>query len=80
MAGPHKRKRRIAYPHPPGGGDYLLHIPNALHLDHVVEGREDLFFNGGAHHVMVVTDRNRLKEKIEKLKKLVEAIASVYGE
>jgi len=29
---------------------------------------------------MVVTDRNRLKEKIEKLKKLVEAIASVYGE
>jgi|GEM_PF-4854388 len=29
---------------------------------------------------MVVTDRNRLKEKIEKLKKLMEAIASVYGE
>jgi hypothetical protein len=79
MASPNERKGHVAYPDPPGDRDYLLHVPNALDLDYVVEGREDLF-NGGAHHVMVVTDRNRLKEKIEKLKKLMEAIASVYGE
>jgi hypothetical protein len=29
---------------------------------------------------MAMTDRNRLKEKIEKLKKLIETVASVYGE
>ena len=29
---------------------------------------------------MAMTDRNRLKEKIEKLKKLIEAVASVFGE
>jgi hypothetical protein len=79
MAGPHKRKRHVAYPRPPGGGDYLLHVPDALDLHYVVEGREDLF-NGGTYHDMAMTDRNRLKEKIEKLKKLIEAVASVYGE
>jgi hypothetical protein len=78
VVSPHERKRHVAYPHPPGGRDYLLHVPNSLDLYHVVEGREDLF-NGGAYHDMAVSDRNRLKEKIEKLKKLVEAIASVYG-
>jgi hypothetical protein len=78
VASPHERKRYIAYTGPHGGRDYLLHIPNALDLDYVVERREDLF-NGGAYHVMAISDRNRLKEKIEKLKKLVEAIASVYG-
>jgi hypothetical protein len=78
VASPHKHERDVAYTGPPGGGDYLLHVSDALDLDYVVHSREDLF-NGGAHHVMAVSDRNRLKEKIEKLKKLVEAIASVYG-